>query len=208
MDNMKSEQLIMLEMKVMGMIKGDEKMEWVSPNNEFKFVFNRCENTLWNNDQDGHYIITIDVYNIVGVNILQLKFSEIHAMIILDSINSFLFGMDEQVGSNIYISIGCPNLKLEYKYLYLEWLYMNINDNTDQNILFEIRQYSSNNENMITMLSMVVSKALLEEFAFELFFYTLIDIELPFKYNDQLENTIQNLYIERNGVNKYFNNIE
>ena len=107
---------------IMGMNGGNETMEWYSPNKEFKFVINRFENTLQCTENDGHFIITVDIFNNIGILITQLKFSEIDAIRILYAINEFQYEMECQTGSSMYIYINADNLRLDNKIIYLERL--------------------------------------------------------------------------------------
>ena len=183
---------------------GSKDMEWYSPNREFKFVINRYENNLWNNDTDGHFVITVDIFNNIGILITQLKFSEIDAIRILDAINNFQYEMECQTGSSMYIYINANNLRLDNKIIFLERLnvcppddYEMIDKYYFRDISFKINQYSPFHQTIITIINIVLSQEELENLAFKLFFYTLIDIELPEKYNIELENLVQDLYIEK-----------
>lgn len=201
--NMTVEQHLMIEMKIMGLIRGDEEMEWISPNREFKFIINRYENRLWNNEQNGHYVITIDTANIIGVLITQIKFSEIDAIRILDSINNFLYDMDGGYGESMTIYMETPNnLRMENKIIYLERIIVDEEkeykeNNIIRNIKFQILQYSSFHETLIPIITILVGTEELEDFAFKIFFYSLIDIDIPIQYDQQLENFVQNMYIEK-----------
>ena len=203
MKDMTTQQHLLVEMKIAGIIKGDEEMEWISPNKEFKFLINRYENRLWNNEQDGHYIITIDIINMIGVHIIQIKFSEIDAVRILDAINTFLYDWDGGVGESMSIYIDPSNLRLEHEIIYLERLRTNdmndeyIETHTIRDISFQIRQYSSFHQTLITILNLTLGTEELEELAFDIFFYSLIDIDIPTQYDQQLENFVQNLYMEK-----------
>ena len=183
---------------------GNETMEWYSPNNEFKFVINRYENTLWNNENDGHFVITVYIYNNIGILLAQLKFSEIDAIRILDSINEFQYEMECQTGSSELIYINANNLRLDNKMIYLERLNVCPPDDYEiipgyrfRDINFRINQYSPFHQTIINIVNIVLSTEELEELSFKLFFYTLIDIDLPEKYNIELENLVQELFIEK-----------
>lgn len=201
--NMTVQQHLMIGMKIMGLIRGDEEMEWISPNREFKFVINRYENRLWNNDQDGHYVITIDIINMIGVHIIQIKFSEIDAVRILDSINTFLYDWNGGSGESMTIYMEAPNnLRMENEIIYMERILVDEEkeykeNNTIRDILFQIRQYSSFHETLIPIVTTVLGTEELENLAFQIFFYSLIDIDIPMQYNQQLENFVQNMYMEK-----------
>lgn len=195
--------LILLEMKLSNIIKDDDNMEWRSPDKQFIFEIKRYDSMF---SIDGsRYRIELIIKDILGVIITQISFSELDAIRILDSINVFLYDMDNQTLSDMAIYIDPNNGRLETNILYMirddilrsefynNPYYVNEMTGTYRDVKFELRKYSPYQETIIPILTFYISNEELNDFMFAIYFTCLIDIEIPTEYISSMEYIVQNL---------------
>lgn len=195
--------LILLEMKLLNIIKDDDNMEWCSPDKQFIFEIKRYDSMF---SMDGsRYRIELIIKDILGVIITQISFSELDAIRILDSINVFLYDMDNQTLSDMSIYIDPNNGRLETNILYMirddilrsefynNPYYVNEMTGTYRDVKFELRKYSPYQETIIPILTFYISNEELNDFMFAIYFTCLIDIEIPTEYISSMEYIVQNL---------------
>lgn len=195
--------LILLEMKLSNIIKDDDNMEWRSPDKQFIFEIKRYDSMF---SMDGsRYRIELIIKDILGVIITQISFSELDAIRILDSINVFLYDMDNQTLSDMSIYIDPNNGRLETNILYMirddilrsefynNPYYVNEMTGTYRDVKFELRKYSPYQETIIPILTFYISNEELNDFMFAIYFTCLIDIEIPTEYISSMEYIVQNL---------------
>lgn len=195
--------LILLEMKLSNIIKDDDNMEWRSPDKQFIFEIKRYDSMF---SMDGsRYRIELIIKDILGVIITQISFSELDAIRILDSINVFLYDMDNQTLSDMSIYIDPNNGRLETNILYMirddilrsefynNPYYVNEMTGTYRDVKFELRKYSPYQETIIPILTFYISNEELNDFVFAIYFTCLIDIEIPAEYISSMEYIVQNL---------------
>ena len=172
-------------------IKDGDNMIWCSPNNEFKFDINRYDNQLWYDDYSAKYIIEINIYNMVGVLVKTIRFDEIMALSICDSIADYIDIVNSKVPSENYmIYINPNNFRFESYIISLDKTTAPIKDmnGDERNIVFALKQYSPYYENMITIFTLYLSSEQLENLLYAIFFVGLIDAELPYPYNENLDD--------------------
>lgn len=189
-----SVRIIREELKGMGVIDGNDNMIWKSPDRNYTFKISRSE--LDNvNPLLPRFIISIIIENEIGIKILELRFSEIDAVRILDNIEVFCGG-DEfyNEGENFIIPINPTNTSLNSYMIYLENIYkvdtLKIGNNTKtiyKDIAFKIKQYNPLDGSLIDRVSMLLSYEDINDLAFKLFFECLIDIDFPENYDKTLD---------------------
>lgn len=202
--------LILSQMKVANIIKDGDEMDWKSPFNQYNFHIERQDNQLWypNGNEYSKFLISIKISDMLGIPVTELKFSEIDACRILDSMNSFIHDFEHQCYSDMYIYLSTKNPTLSYNMIYLQRLPAYFPDDDDQNqnyvnydynhndirdVLFQIKQYNPVHGNIIDLLSIQISDEELSDLMFGIFFCSLIDIEIPTGQESVVENVVQNL---------------
>lgn len=117
----KAKSMLITELKGLGIIDGDESMIWKSPDNDFTFKINRVEiGDFSPYNTNPRYMNTIEVLNDIGIKILELRFSEIDAVRILDNFQEFVSGDYSNVGDSIIIPISTTNTTLNSYSILLE----------------------------------------------------------------------------------------
>ena len=180
---------------------------WVSPNKEYKFIINRKNNELWNDNTRGHYIIYIDIYNNIDIKITTLVTTEIGIIQLLDSILQFTDReiFEFQSYSSYRISFDPkPDLTSQDIYIQRTELPDNVYDLEDYNtfnntpyfsenydefreILFIVENYNPLLHKSVNIVSFYISDAELNELCFIIFFHVLIDLEIPSNYISEME---------------------
>ena len=127
--------LLLSEMKFLNVIKDGNIMEWYSPFRQYKFEIQRSDNQLWYPEQYefSKYLISLKIFDMLGVPITEIVFSEIDACRILDSMDAFI------VSRWNFIDILNKFFTKEYSTLYTELFNVvayanNSNDNFTKNI--------------------------------------------------------------------------
>jgi hypothetical protein len=186
--------IIREELKGIGVIDGDDNMIWKSPDKSYIFKISRSE--LENlNPLYPRFIISIIIENNIGIKILELRFSELDAVRILDNIEVFCNGeVYYQVQDNFIIPINPNNTSLNSFIIYLENVYdvetVTVGNNTKtiyNDISFKIKQYNPLDGSLIDRVSMLLSYEDINDLAFKLFFECLIDIDFPKDMDPVLE---------------------
>lgn len=189
--------------------EGGDQMEWKSPwEPRFHFFINRYENTIQSSDpKDGSYIIEIKVADGFYNHLIDLRLSEIELFILIDSIDFFTYEMtDARDFSNIIYSFN-TNSDMSTPQLVLQRIdeiqafngdpddidpnepyYDEIHDNA-RDIQFTIQKYNAFYQTIAPVCTFYVSDEELCDFAYDLFFVGLIDLDL---------DAIQNLLADRN----------
>lgn len=203
--------LLLSEMKFLNVIKDGNKMEWYSPLKQYKFEIQRSDNQLWypENNEFSKYLISIKIYDMLGIPITEIIFNEIDACRILDSIDSFINDMDSQTFSNMYIYTSVKNPTLSSHAFFLERLNVYFPDDNEINrtpqnwdpinldvrdVLLQVKQYNPVHQIMLDMVSIQLSDEELYNLMYAIYFVALIDIyDLPEVQELGLENVLTNL---------------
>ena len=197
---------VLMNMRMMNMINGETDMEWITSNGEYKFIFKRFNNKLWNDESgESNYIITLEVYNMsgvilngVGTLIDAFRFNELDALRILDCLSTFGENLNggAGVGDSFTITINSSvAVNCLVPYIFIQVLQFEdslmINDEL-HDILFQIKQFNNNtliDQNRdLTRISTLISMSDLEQLCFTLYFSCLIDIDLPLQYAQSMEH--------------------
>ena len=178
--------------------KGNDSMEWYSPNKEFRFVLSREYNQLWNTSQS-QYICMIDIYNNLNIRILSIRSTELDIANILDQIVTFIdYNSSFSPQDSTYIHMNTNVITLSNFMIYLgtilnyddssnayqKSVYYDPNSDEYRDIEFTISEYSYQYEKLIPRINLIVSLSELFDFCFHLFFEFLIDIDIPSQYQD------------------------
>ena len=185
-------------------------MEWKSPwEPRFHFFINRYENTIQSSDpKDGSYIIEIKVADGYYNHLIDLRLSEIELSILIDSIDFFTYEMtDAREFSNIIYSFN-TNSDMSTPQLVLQRVdalqTFNQSDDTEidpnepyydevydeaRDIQFTIQKYNAFYQTIAPVCTFYISNEELCDFAYDLFFVGLIDLDV---------NAIQDLITDRN----------
>lgn len=179
--------------------KGNDNMEWYSPNKEFRFVLSRDYNQLWNTSQS-QYICMIDIYNNLNIRILSIRSTELDIANILDQIVTFIdYNSSFSPQDSTYIHMNTNNTTLSNFTIHLQCNNDNFNDSSNQyqkvvfyntdsdeyrDINFTILEYSPQYEKLIPRIHLPLALSELFDFCFHLFFEFLIDIDIPSQYQD------------------------
>lgn len=202
--------IIREELKGVGVIDGDENMIWKSPDKHYTFKISRTElgnNNLYNNLP--RYMVTVEVLNEIGIKMFNMRFNELDAVRILDNIQEFTGGAYTDTGCSFIIPINASNTLMNSYQIYLENIFeledktmkavgynptddyycdSDIDDRTYtfNDILLKIQQYNPMDERLINRVSIKLSYDEINDFAFTLFFVSIIDIDFPKEYEDVL----------------------
>ena len=189
--------------------EGGDPMEWKSPwEPRFHFFINRYENTIQSSDpKDGSYIIEIKVADGYYNHLIDLRLSEIELSILIDSIDFFIYEMaDAREFSNIIYSFN-TNSDMSTPQLVLQRIdeiqaFNGDPDDIDPNepyydevydeardIQFTIQKYNAFYQTIAPVCTFYISNEELCDFAYDLFFVGLIDLDV---------NAIQDLITDRN----------
>lgn len=190
--------------------EGGDPMEWKSPwEPRFHFFINRYENTIHSSDpKDGSYIIEIKVADGYYNHLIDLRLSEIELSILIDSIDFFTYEMtDAREFSNIIYSFN-TNSDMSTPQLVLQRVdalqTFNQSDDTEidpnepyydevydeaRDIQFTIQKYNAFYQTIAPVCTFYISNEELCDFAYDLFFVGLIDLDV---------NAIQDLITDRN----------
>lgn len=180
-----AERVLMMNLKLMNIIKDDDNMIWTSPYRDIIFEINRMENTMSEYFQEywGKYIISITVKNNLGTTITEIRFSELDAVRILDAMTAFL-EVREGYGDSTIIYINPNNSMLENYMFDLEVIPLPknmMNDEEplkDRDIRFNINVYSPFMGKICTLATMLLSGEELNNLAYSIFFVGLLDAEV------------------------------
>lgn len=203
--------IIKSELRGIGVLDGDENMIWKSPDNNYTFRMSRSElynDNFYNNMP--RYIINVEVLNEIGIKMFEMKFSELDAIRILDNIQEFAGGdMYYQTGDGFIIPINAKNTLLDSYEIQLEYIY-EVEDKTMsainydptekydpsmcdnsrfvyRDILMKIVQYNPIENRLITRVTIKLDCDEINDFAFKLFFASIMDIDFPEEYGDVLD---------------------
>ena len=196
--------------------EGGDPMEWKSPwEPRFHFFINRYENTVQSSDpREGSYIIEIKVADGYYNHLIDLRLSEIELSILIDSIDFFTYEMtDARDFSNIIYSFN-TNSDMSTPQLVLQRVdvlqfFENPDDTDDdidpeansnnpyydniynecRDIQFTIQKYNAFYQTIAPVCTFFISSEELCDFAYDLFFVGLIDLDV---------NAIQDLLSDRN----------
>ena len=190
--------------------EGGDPMEWKSPwEPRFHFFINRYENTIQSSDpKDGSYIIEIKVADGYYNHLIDLRVSEIELSILIDSIDFFTYEMtDAREFSNIIYSFN-TNSDMSTPQLVLQRIdalqTFNQSDDTEidpnepyydevydevRDIQFTIQKYNAFYQTIAPVCTFYISNEELCDFAYDLFFVGLIDLDV---------NAIQDLISDKN----------
>ena len=160
-------------------------MEWYSPNNEFKFIINRYENSFYNINSNYNYTIEFEIYNNLNILLLQLKLSEFDILKLFYELDQFINFINK---NNVCIQLYSNNLRFEYYYFYFEKLY--------NMILFKLNQYSPFQNKFMNIIQFNLSNELFENFIYDILLNNIIDIDINIP--DNLYNMKEKLNIIKN----------
>lgn len=160
-------------------------MEWYSPNNEFKFIINRYENSFYNINSNYNYTIEFEIYNNLNILLLQLKLSEFDILKLFYELDQFINFINK---NNVCIQLYPNNLRFEYYYFYFEKLY--------NMILFKLNQYSPFQNKFMNIIQFNLSNELFENFIYDILLNNIIDIDINIP--DNLYNMKEKLNIIKN----------
>lgn len=170
----------MMNLKLANIIKDEEDLVWESPFRDIFFHISRVENTIGIYKETwGRYIITIDVKNNLGTTITQIRFSELDAIRILDSMTAFTeWGGGS--GESMYIQIN-PNTTQLYDHIfYLQRL--NLPEYPDDQIIrdikFDVNSYSKMHGQMVPLTTILLCDEELNDLVFKIFFVALLDVQM------------------------------
>lgn len=188
----------------MGSLKREDRMK-VNLNREIYMEIARYPNQVFFSDNGARYIIEIQFKNNIGIILYTLRFNEIDAIRILDSMDQFQFEFECQTNSSQYIGINPMNTLLNAPYFYFEWGCVDeleydsiLSDNYEDVpcITFKVREYSSQYQQMRDIISVSISENTFEEISFGIFFTGVIDIvmDLPMSIQNDAENVVNNMF--------------
>lgn len=175
---------------------GDDIM-WYSPEKDYKFEIYRYDvnPNLIKSDRDPKFNIVVKVYdNNINIKICEFNFSEIDAIRILDEIANFNeYCYQTYDSTDIFINpsntdgicymIDIENIfETEERTLYGKPITIN-ND-----VRLKILEYGR--EEWVPVVTMKLSLDELNDFAFTIFFYSLIDLDIDDSRMDNIENYI------------------
>lgn len=202
--------------------EGGEPMEWKSPWEPcFHFFINRYENTIRSSAKDGFYIIEIKVADGYYTHLIDLRLSEIDLFILIDEIDFFVYEMeDARVESNVIFpfhtdaNMNTPQLVLERVDVesefkndcdFIKSSYYDKTHEAPRDIRFIIRNYNSFYQTIVPICTFYLSNEELCNFAYDLFFVGLIDLDLDsiqktIGLNIDIDQDIRNMFID-NGSN-------
>ncbi len=209
------EQMVLTNMKLCNIIKGEDTMIWYSPNKDFHIVINKYDNTL--PFLGSKYIITLELYNNLNVKLYETKFNEIDAIRILNSFQSFL-DCEGQSYANFSIYLNNPsNPRLDVSYFFVQNIIRDDIDELDENnnlnedyyrdILFQWNIYNTFQEKIVNILNIYLKEEELMELCFDIFFVALLDTQLDPIYQNDIDNLALRLYYDTtDDFNKFNNN--
>ena len=203
MNNMSAiERQLMMDMRIMNIIKDDNEMEWISPHKDLIFTVTRTENQLWCAEENqGKYVININIKNNLGVNIIDIKFSEIDAVRILDCISTFLVDFDACSGTSMTVYINPNGTRLECPIFDMIRInssqfemYDEESEEFSRDINFSVKQYSSIYGTIVNICNVLINDDELENLAFTIFFVGLIDLDVPDELRWEIDNIATKFY--------------
>ena len=186
-----------------GCINGDETMIYYTPDRKYKFIIYRTEINTGNYYDD--YRITIEVYDgIIGNPIMSMNFNTFTCVDILFNIAVTPDILIESQDSNcIYINPDTSNLNgymITVTAIFGNHVSSELGPNSpmynvvdsmnniyEKDVRLEIFERSYIYDNMTSMISVDLTYDELSDFAFHVFFATIIDLDFPEEYRDKLE---------------------
>ena len=186
-----------------GCINGDETMVYYTPDKKYKFIIYRTE--IYTNNYYDDYRITIEVYDgIIGNPIMSMNFNTFTCVDILfniavtpdiliesqdtnciyinpdtSSLNGYMIMVTSIFGVNVSSEIGSNSPMYN--------VVDSMNNIYEKDVRLDIFERSYKYDNVIPMISMDLTYDELSDFAFHVFFATIIDLEFPEECRDKLE---------------------
>ena len=192
---------------VIYMIKeGDEVMEWLSPwKPGYRFIFSRHENSFTEARVGNQFIIEIKVLDTFYNFITVIKMNEMDAIRTIDCIEAFLYEFGHEDYSSYYIGFPnynmneCLSIKLERGLHNMDLdnlppAYIDNANDDIRDINFILGKYSNISETLTPILSFYLSDSELADFAYDLFFVGLIDLEIA--EEESLNRSIKKLFLD------------
>lgn len=214
--------------------EGGIPMEWKSPWEPcFHFFISRYENTVQSSDpKEGLYTIEIKVADGYYTHLIDLRLSENDLFILIDEMDFFTYDMeDARPESNIIFpfhtdaNMNTPQLVLERIDVESEFKddcdfikspYYDKTYDAPRDIRFIIRNYNSFYQTIAPICTFYLSNEELCNFAYDLFFVGLIDLDLDsiqetIGSNIDIDQDIRNMFLDlgmtyRDGLINYWHN--
>ena len=155
-------------------------------------------------------MVTVEVLNEIGIKMFDMKFNELDAISILDNIQEFAGGAYTDTGCSFIIPINASNTLMNSYQIYLENIFeledktmkaIDYNPTDDyycdsdidnrryafRDILLKIQQYNPMEEKLINRVTIKLNYDEISDFAFTIFFVSIVDIDFPEEYEDVLD---------------------
>ena len=182
-----AERVLMMNLKLMNIIKDDDNMIWTSPYRDIIFEINRMENTMSEYFQEywGKYIISITVKNNLGTTITEIRFSEIDAVRILDAMTFFLTEGSYGYGDSMLIELNTSNSNLNYPYFNFEVVnytpdsYIEDDMLEERNIKFDVKINSPFYRKNQVLCTIFMNHNELNELIFDIYLISLSNSSIP-----------------------------
>ena len=186
-----------------GCINGDEIMTYYTPDRKYKFIIYRSEINTGSYYED--YRITIEIYDgIIGNPIMSMNFNTYTCIDILFNIAVTPDILIESKDSNcIYINTDTSSLigyMITVTAIFGNHVSSELGPSSpmynvidsmsniyEKDVRLDIFERSYKYDNVIPMISMDLTYDELSDFAFHVFFATIIDLEFPEECRDKLE---------------------
>jgi len=173
----------MMSMLESGMIERTDNIR-VDISKDLYLTIVRYDNKVFFAEGSANYIIEIKFYNLIGIELYMLRFNELDAIRILDSINFFQYETSGGIGDSMLIAINPSNTTLNVPYMNFVWtsgLEEDLENPTDdyydiRDIEFTVFQENMTNQFRSIIIKTNISENTLDEFVFGIYFIGLIDI--------------------------------
>lgn len=181
------------EFKSMGVIDGGDVYHWTSPDNTYSFEINRVGNTFVTDTYSPQYTNIITVKDMIGIKILELKFSEYDCVNILALISSFCEDhfsdtmKDPNISDQIFIDINPNDTTMIINTIHIQF------STTNKNICrVKFLQTNRNNnrytQNVVEIFHLVLDFESLVEMCFYIFCCCIIDLDFEILFQSGLED--------------------
>lgn len=197
---------ILLNMKMMNIIKDDDNMEYISNYNGIKIEMSRNDSNYTNNSK---YIIFFKVFNLYGTLLTELRFDEFKALEILNLFgiqfideycynNGITTGYNDNINS--FNDMTIKNIHIEALNIQLRGITNIDENNCYRNILFQINQLSVLDNSCCNMVVMMLSLQELSDLLYNLYYVSLLDINIDPIYDEEIDNIGVSLNLSLNNT--------
>lgn len=182
------------EFKSMGVIDDGETYYWKAPDNSYTFEVSRTTNLFTSNEYSPQYTNIINVKDMLGIKVLELKFSEYECIYILSLISAFCEDhfvdnmKDPNIPDQVFIDINPNNTTMIINTIHIQF------STTNKNIC-RVRFLQTNKLNRnqfapsnVEIFHLILDFESLVEMCFYIFCCCIIDLDFETLYQNGYED--------------------